>query len=108
MARDRGSGGSSWSQAGGTLFGWLNTLGEATGLSTVLGFQANNYTPGTAGSLDVSFVGQVDRGEVERACPYMPKIQEILDSAARDAGPSSNFETMQKYGTEVHLRLKRG
>ncbi len=105
--RDRGSSGSAWSQAGGTLFGWLNALGEATGLSTVLGFRASDYSPGTTGSLEVSFVGQVDRGEVERACPHMPTIQEILDSAARDAGPSSNFESMQRYGTEVHLRLKR-
>ncbi|WP_293795207.1 hypothetical protein [uncultured Bosea sp.] len=78
-----------------------------TGLQTVLGFRANDYAPGQAGSFDVSWVGKVDRAEVERACPYLPKIHEMLDDAAREAGPPSNYATMQKYGTEVHLRLKR-
>lgn len=104
--RNRGSG-SSLSQAAGRLFDFFNTLGNATGLQTVLGFRANDYAPGKADSFDVSWVGRVDRAEVELACPYLPKIQEMLDEAAREAGPPSNFETMQKYGTEVHLRMKQ-
>ncbi|MCU4178818.1 hypothetical protein [Bosea sp. BH3] len=94
-------------QAADKLFGWFNTLGNATGLQSILGFRANDYAPGQAGSFDVTWVGRVDRSEVEKACPYLPKIQEMLDDAAREAGPSSNFATMQKYGTDVHLRLKQ-
>ncbi|SEG34728.1 hypothetical protein [Bosea lathyri] len=101
------SGGSTWSAAGDKLFNWLNTFGNASGLQTVLGFRANDYQPGAVGSFDVSFVAQVARIDVERACPSMPKIQDMLDQAARDAGPSSTFQSMQKYGTDVHLRMKR-
>lgn len=104
--RNRGSG-SSLSQAADRLFDFFNTLGNATGLQTVLGFRAHDYAAGQAGSFDVTWVGRVDRAEVEQACPYLPKIQEMLDDAAREAGPPSNFATMQKYGTDVHLRLKR-
>lgn len=103
--RGGGSGGSR-SQAAGKLFDWFNSLGESSGALPVLGFRAHDYAPGKADSFSTSWVGKVDRAEVEQACPYLPKIQEMLDDAAREAGPPSNFSTMQKYGTGVHLRLK--
>lgn len=104
--RGRGTGGSPL-QAAGKLFDWLNSLGEANGPPPILGFRAHDYTPGKVDSFTTSWVGTVERDEVEKACPYMPKIQEMLDDAAREAGPPSNFPSMQAYGTVVHLGVKK-
>lgn len=71
----------------------------------VLGFVAREYRQGgaTAG-LELGYVGNLTREEVEAACPRMQEVQEIVDRSAADTNRSL-YASPALYGTAVHTRV---
>jgi hypothetical protein len=101
------------------LVGGAGLLGLALGLyawfastaspdqAAVFAFRAREYRePREATALVPSYVGRIERDEVEAACPGLAKVQELTDLAAQMAGPKASYRSPGAYGTAVHIRLR--
>lgn len=90
------------------LYTWMaaqNVLSQ----KPVIAFKAREYEPAepeNADSLELNYVGMLQRNKVEVSCPRMGDVQKFTNSAAMDAGNRSDYQSAATYGTAVHTQLK--
>lgn len=88
------------------LYAWFAST-AAPDQAPVLAFRAREYRePLEATALVPSYVGRIERDEVEAACPGLAKVQELTDVAAQMAGAKASYRSPGAYGTAVHIRVR--
>jgi hypothetical protein len=74
---------------------------------TVAEFKANEFRSDETRGLELSNVRQLDRDQVDAACPRLGEVQARTDAAAEAVKNDARIIlTPQQYGTAVHLNLK--
>lgn len=89
-----------------TLYRWLGARSPIDAVP-VIGFKADEYTPGEPPSMTPNWVGTRTREEVDDACPRHGEVQSRTDDAARTVRNEGRGLSAQQYGTAVHKVLKR-
>ena len=73
---------------------------------TVTEFRAREFAVDGSGTFDFSGVRQLDRDEVDVACPRLGEVQARTDVAAEAVKSNGGALSPQQYGTAVHLNLR--
>lgn len=79
-------------------------IGNDTSIIPIISSRARSYTKEKAGVKTA--VAALSREEVIKYCPNFLTVQQLLDKAARTAGPLSNFGSSALRGTAIHTLLK--
>jgi hypothetical protein len=87
------------------LYAWMSTQ-NGPDKQTVAEFKAREFKVGEAGQLDLSNVQQLDRDQVNAACPRLEEVQDRTNAGVAAVRNSEQSLTPQQFGTAVHLNLK--
>jgi len=92
-------------ELGLTLYTWYLSRRQRD-QQPVVAFKARDYQPaGQSAGAELAYVGTLTREETEKACPRQVDAQHFTNEATTGISPS-DYETPQKYGTAVHVRVR--
>lgn len=82
-------------------------VGDDARLVPIIASRAQAYTKGKDDAKVWAAVAALSREEAAKYCPNFLRVQTMLNEAAREAGPVSNFGSTTLRGTAIHSLLKQ-
>lgn len=88
------------------LFGALSRQNDRHG-TAALGLTATEFSTSGAPNFDTTWVGRLNRQELDAACPSFGMIQALADEAAAEVKSQIDGLSPQEFGNRVHMLIAK-